>query len=43
MTPSANYMVNYRVGGGVVRITDGGAMPIEGIENLPMSFWSGKD
>ena len=43
MAPSANYMVNYREGGGVVRIADGRAMPIEGIGNLPMSFWSGKD
>ena len=42
MTPSADYMVNYREGGGVVRIADGRAMPIEGIWNLPMSFWSGK-
>ena len=36
-------MVNYCEGGGVVRIADGRAMPIEGIGNLPMSFWSGKD
>ena len=43
MTPSADYMVNYREGGGVVRIADGRAMPIEGIGNLPMSFRSGKD
>ena len=43
MTPSADHMVNYREGGGVVRIADGRAMPIEGIMNLPMSFWSGKD
>ena len=43
MTPSADYMVNYREGGGVVRIADDRAMPIKGIENLPMSFWSGKD
>ena len=43
MTPSAHYMVNYREGGGIVRIADGRAMPIEGIENLPMSIWSGKD
>ena len=43
MTPSASYMVNYREGGGVVRIADGRAMPTEGIGDLPMSFWSGKD
>ena len=43
MTPSADYMVNYREGGVIVRIADGRAMPIEGIGNLPMSFWSGKD
>ena len=43
MTPSADYMVNYCEGGGVVRIADGRTMPIEGIGNLPMSFWSGKD
>ena len=43
MTPSADYMVNYREGGGVVRIADGRAMPIEGIGNFPMSFWAGKD
>ena len=36
-------MVKYREGGGVVRFTDGCAMPIEGIGNLPMSFWSGKN
>ena len=43
VTPSADYMVNYRDGGGVVRITDGRAIPTEGIGNLPMSFWAGKD
>ena len=43
MMPSADYMVNYRKGGGVVRFSDGRAMPIEGIRNLPLSFWSGKD
>ena len=43
MTPSADYMVIYCEGGGVVRIAGGRAMPIEGIGNLPMSFWSGKD
>ena len=43
MTPSADRMANYREGGGVVRFADGRAMPIEGIGNLPMSFWSGKD
>ena len=43
MTPSADYMVNYCEGGGVVRIADGRTMPIEGIGNLPMIFWSGKD
>ena len=36
-------MVNYREDGGVVRNNDVRAMPIEGIGNLPMSFWSGKD
>ena len=35
-------MVNYCEGGGAVRISDGRAMPIEGIGNSPMSFWSGK-
>ena len=43
MTLSADYMVNYREGGGVVRITNGRAMTIEGIGNLPLSFWSGED
>ena len=43
MTPSADYMANYREGGSVVRIADGRAMPIEGIEHLLMSFWSGED
>ena len=43
MTPSADYMVNCREGGDVARIADGRAMPIEGIGNLPRSFWSGKD
>ena len=43
MTPYVDYMVNCREGGGVIRIADGRAMPIEGIGNLPMSFWSGKD
>ena len=44
MTPSsADYMVNYCEGGGIARIADCRAMPIEGIGNLPMSFWSGKD
>ena len=43
MTLSGDYMVNYCEGGGVVRIADDRAMPIEGIGNLPMSFWSGKD
>ena len=38
MTPSADHMVKYREGGGVVRIADSRAMPIEGIGNLPMSF-----
>ena len=38
MTPSADHMVNYREGGGVVRIADDRAMPIEGIGNLPTSF-----
>ena len=31
MTPSADDMVNYREGKGVVRIADGRAMPIAGI------------
>ena len=43
MTPFAEYMVKYREGGGVVKFADGYAMPIEGIGNLPMSFWSGKN
>ena len=43
MTPSVDYMVNYRKGGGVVRIADGRVMLIEGIGKLLMSFWSGKD
>ena len=43
MTPSADDMVNYCEGGGVVRIADGRTMPIEGIGKLQMSFWSGKD
>ena len=43
MTPYADHMVNCRKGGGVVRIADGRAMPIEGIGNLPMNVWSGKD
>ena len=43
MTPSADYIVSYREGGGVVRIADDRAMPIEGVGNLPMSFWSVKD
>ena len=43
MTPPADYMVNYHEGGGVVRVGDSRAMPIEGIGNLSMSFWSGKD
>ena len=43
MTPSADFMVNYREGGGAIRFADGHAMPIEGIGKLPMSFWSGND
>ena len=43
MTPSADYMINYREGGGIVRFSDSRAMPIKGIGNLTMSFWSGKD
>ena len=43
MTHSADYMVNCHEDRGVVRIADGRAMPIEGIGNLRMSFWSGKD
>ena len=42
MMPSADSMVRYREGGGVVRIADDHAMPIKGIGNLPTSFWSGK-
>ena len=38
MTLSADYMVDYREGGGIVRIADGRAMPIEGIGDLPMIF-----
>ena len=41
--PSTEYMINYREGGIVVRIADDRAKPIEGIGNLLMSFWSGKD
>ena len=43
MTSSADYVFNYREGGGVVRIADDRVMPIKGIGNLTMSFWSGKD
>ena len=43
LTPSTDHMVNYREDGCIVRTADGRAMPIEGIGNLPMSFWSGKD
>ena len=43
MTPSADYMMNYREGRGVVKVDDDHAMPIEGIGNLRTSFWSGKD
>ena len=43
MTPPAHYMINYHEGEGVVGIADGRAMAIEGIGNLPMRFWSGKD
>ena len=43
MTPYTDYMVNYREGGSVVRIANDRAIPIEGIENLPMSVRSGKD
>ena len=43
MTPSADYMVNYREGRDVVRIADDRAMPIKGIGSLPTTFWSGKD
>ena len=31
MTPSADYMMNYREGGGVVRIADDSPTPIEDI------------
>ena len=37
MTTFADHMINDREGGGIVRIATGRAMPIEGIENLPMS------
>ena len=40
MTPSTDYMVIYCEGGGVVRIADDRAMPIEGVGNLSMSFGS---
>ena len=43
MMPSADYMGNYCEDGSVVRTADSRAMPIEGIENLPMSFWPGQD
>ena len=43
MTLFADYMVNCREGGGVVRFADGRAIPIEGIGDLPTSFWFGKD
>ena len=43
MTPSADDMVNYREGRGVVKVADDHAMPIEGIGNLRTSFWSGED
>ena len=41
--PSADYMVNYRNGGGAVRIADDSARPVKGIGDLSMSFWSGKN
>ena len=43
IVPSADHIINYREGGDVVRTAAGRAMPIEGIGNLPMSFWSVKD
>ena len=43
MTPSADYVVNYRGSGGIVRIADSRVRAIEGIQILPMRFWSGKD
>ena len=44
MTSSVDDMVNYREeGGGIVRSADDRAMPIEGIGNLPMTFWFSKD
>ena len=43
MTPSADPVVHYREGGGVLTIADGRAMPIEGIGNVRMSFRSGKN
>ena len=44
MTPSTDYMVNYWYCeiGGAVRVADDRVMPIEGIGNIPMCFWSGK-
>ena len=38
MTPSADYMINYREGGGTVRVADDRAMAIEGIGMFPNSF-----
>ena len=35
-------MINYREGGGVIRIADDRVLPFEGIGNLPMSFRSGR-
>ena len=40
MAPFVDYMINYCEGGGVVRVSDGRAMPIEGIWSSPMSFRS---
>ena len=43
MAPSADYMITYHEGRDFVGITDDRVMPIEGIGNLPTSFWSDKD
>ena len=42
MMPSADCMVHYREGGGVVRVADGRVIPIEGIGNSPIRFWFDK-
>ena len=43
MTPSLDYIINYREDGDVVSIANGRVMPIEDIGNSPMNFWFGKD